>query len=232
MNNSDLYFDLGYMDESQRWAFEAQTLLPNSPRVLKRLIQINIIKKEYLIAQKYLNVLGQNILYKEWVGKYEKYINDPSLSERDQAIVEKQLFSPKENLFILQPYENLKLLVKTNKKNRLAYDYLLALCLLDKQFNKFIEFVQNYPEYNIKKLPRSWEEGLAAYIYKTGIVPQFVTSQTISKECLDRLKAYNNTLAKSNNDKHAAQNVLREYFENTFWYYLFFLNTNSNNKST
>ena len=29
--NSDLYFDLGYIDESQRLAFEAQTIMPNSP---------------------------------------------------------------------------------------------------------------------------------------------------------------------------------------------------------
>jgi len=231
MSNSDLYFDLGYMDESLRWAFEAQTLLPNSPRILKRLVMINIIKRNYSVAQKFLNVLGQNILYHKWVGKYEKYIADPKLADRDPVISDKRLFSPTENGFILDPYENLKLLVKTSKKNRLAYDYLLTLFLLDKRLSDFVEFVKLYPEYNVKKLPRSWEEALYAYIYKTGTVPQFVTSETISKGCIQRLTAFNKTLAKYNNDKSAAQGVLRENFGNTFWYYLFYLNTNSTNIS-
>lgn len=231
MSKSDLYFDLGYMDESLRWAFEVQTLLPNSPRILKRLVIINIIKREYGVAQKYLNVLGQNMLYHEWVGRYEKYVANPRLADRDPVIAEKRLFSPKENLFILKPYENLKLLVRTNKKNRMAYDYLITLCLLEKRLNEFVEFVQHYPDYNINKLPRSWEEALSAYIYKTGTSPQFVTSETISKGCIQRLTAFNNTLAKYNNDKNAAQNALRENFENTFWYYLFYLNTSSTNIS-
>ena len=231
MSSSDLYFDLGYMDESMRWAFEAQTLLPNSPRILKRLVMINIITKNYDLAQMYLNVLGQNMLYQDWVGKYEKYVADHKLADRDPVITEKRLFSPKENAYILDPYENLKLLLKTNKKNRMAYDYLLTLCLLDNRLNEFVKFVQDYPYYHIKKLPRSWEEALSAYIYKTRTVPPFVTSETISKECMQRLKAFDNTLAKYNNDKNAAQDVLRENFENTFWYYLFYLNSGTTNVS-
>jgi hypothetical protein len=132
---------------------------------------------------------------------------------------------------MLGPFENFKLLVKTNKKNRLAYDYLITLCLLDKRLNEFVEFVQLFPDYNIKKLPRSWEEALSAYIYKTGTVPQFVTSETISKKCIERLKSFNKTIAKFNNDKNAAQNVMHENFGNTFWYYLFYLNTSSTNIS-
>ena len=231
MSNSDLNFDLGYMDESLRWAFEAQTLLPNSPRVLKRLVMINIIEREYGIAQKYLNVLGQNLLYQDWVGKYEKYVSDTLLADRDPVIAEKRHFSPDENVYILDPYNNLKLLLKTNKQNRMAYDYLLSLCLLDKRLNDFVEIVQNYPNFHTQKLPRSWEEALSAYIYKTSKVPQFVTSETISKNCLQRLTAFNNTLTKYGNDKNTAQNALRENFENTFWYYLFYINTSSTNVS-
>lgn len=63
MPTSDLFWDLGLMSESQHWAFEAQTLLPNSPRILKRLVMINLVNRKYHLAEKFLTVLDKNYLY-------------------------------------------------------------------------------------------------------------------------------------------------------------------------
>jgi hypothetical protein len=90
---SDLYFDLGYMGESQRYAYEAETLLPNSPRILKRLIMINLIDRNYKLAGQFLKVLDKNILFRDWVGKYEKYVADTALAANDRLIAEKRSFS-------------------------------------------------------------------------------------------------------------------------------------------
>lgn len=228
MDKSDLAFDLGYMDEAQRWAFEAQTLYPNSPRILKRLALINIINRKYNVGKKFLNVLRKNWLCKDWVSKYEKYVTDTALAATDPLIAEKRRYSPKENAYIFTPFENLQLLLKTNKNNRMAYDYMLSLCILEKSPN-FIEYMQHYSYYKIKALPRSWEEALAAYMYQTRNVPEFVNSETVSKDCWERLNAFNKTLSKYNNSKDAAKNALRQNFENTYWYYLFYLKPSTSN---
>lgn len=235
MPTSDLYYDLGFMSEAAHWAFEAQTLWPNSPRVLKRLVMINLVNKRYDLAEKFLKVLDQNMLCKDWVDKYEKYITDTSLADNDNEIAEKRRFSPTKKAVNSNPLENMMLLIETNHDNRMAYDYLLSLCLLDSNFPDFIRYIQNYRYYKIKTLPRSWAEALSVYILKIKSIPPFVDEQTISKECMDRFKAFNDTMLKFNNNKDAAQNTMRRDFENTFWYYMLYLNpkvTNAfNNKS-
>lgn len=235
MPTSDLYFDLGFMSEAAHWAFEAQTLWPNSPRVLKRLVMINLVNREYNLAEKFLKVLDQNILYKDWVEKYEKYVSDTTLAANDKVIAEKRRFTPLKKAINSNPLENMMLLIETNHDNRMAYDYLLTLCLLDSNFPVFVRYIQNYRYYGLKTLPRSWAEALSVYILKIKSIPPFVDDQTISKENMDRFKAFNDAMMKFNNNKEEAQNTMRRDFENTYWYYLLYLNpnvTNAFNKKT
>lgn len=220
---SDLYFDLGLMSESLRWAFEAQTLLPNSPRILKRIILISIINGKYFQAQEFLNILKKNILYREWVKKYQRYIDNPELAAADRLIAEKRSLMPVEPAINLGPLQNLKLLVDTNPKNRLAYDYLLSFCILDTNINDFISYAARYRYYGLKTLPRAWGEALAFYIVKNKSIPDFVTEETVDKADIDRMKAFNAAMIKYGNNLEKAKTDLRRNFENTYWYYLVFL---------
>jgi hypothetical protein len=232
---SDLYFDLGFMSESLRWAFEAQTLLPNSPRILERIIEIYVINERYELAAKFLNVLEKNMLYGDWVKKYKDFITNPETTKNDQKIVEKRKFTPRKEVVNLDPLDNLKLLVDTNHNNRLAYDYLLAVCILDGYSDEFLKYVSHYSYYGIKTLPNSWGETLSFLIVKNKSVPGFVTNETVSAECINRMKAFNEEMKKYGNNTEQAKIATRQAFENSYWYYLLFLNpkvTNAlNNKS-
>jgi Family of unknown function (DUF6057) len=221
---SDLYFDLGFMGESQRWAFEAETLLPNSPRILKRLVMINLVKGKYQLAGQFLKVLDKNLLCRDWVSKYSKYVSDTTLAAGDKLIAEKRRFSPKKELYNVGTIQGLKLLLETNLDNRMAYDYLLSFFILDTQFPEFIEYLKYYSHYNMKKMPRSWEETLAIYIMKTKAFPSFVTQETISKNCLSQFTEFNKVVRSYKNDLPAAQSILHRDYGETFWYYLLYLN--------
>lgn len=232
---SDLYFDLGLMSESLHWAFEGQTLLPNSPRILKRIVMANLVNRKYDLAQKFLKVLDQNMLYHDWVDKYEKYISDTTLAANDPVIAEKRRFNPHKSVVNLNPADNLKLLLETNKNNRMAYDYLLTLYILDSHLNEFIEYLQDYPYYKIKTLPESWAEALAIYILKTKAIPPFVNPETISKSCMQQFMTFNNIMKQFQNNKDAAKVTLKKDFEGTYWYYILYLSpkvTNVLNKKT
>lgn len=223
MPASDLYFDLGFMSDSQHWAFEAQTLLPNSPRILKRLVMINLVNRKYVLADKFLNVLDQNMLYHDWVSKYEKFVSDTALAANDKVIAEKRRFNPHKATMDYGPYNALKLLLETSKDNRMAYDYLITYCILETHYTEFIQFLQDYSYYKLKKLPNSWEEALSIYILKTKTIPPFVEAQTISKECRQRFMQFNKTLEQFQNDLPAAKNTLLRDFGNTYWYYVLYL---------
>ena len=229
MPNSDLYFDLGFMSESQRWAFEAQTLMPNSPRILKRLIMINLINRKYQLAEEFLTVLNQNMLCHDWVSKYQKYVSDTTLTQTDPLIAEKRRFNPTSKYVHLEPLSDLKLLFETNKKNSFAYNYLLTFCILDLNYTDFIEYLPYYTTFNLKSMPRSWEETLSIYILKTKTIPNFVSAETVSKACIQRLTAFNKTMNQFKGNKQAAQAALRSNFEDTYWYYLVYLNPKETN---
>ena len=235
MPNSDLYFDLGFMSESQRWAFEAQTLMPNSPRILKRLIMISLINRKYQQAEQFLTVLDQNMLYHDWVSKYQKFVIDTTLTNTDQLIAEKRRFNPVKEYVHIEPLEDLKLLFETNPRNRFAYDYLLTFCILDARLPVLMEYLPHYTSFNLKNMPRSWEETLSIYILKTKSIPDFVTAETVSKGCIQRLTQFNKTVKQYNNDLQAAKNTLRRDFEDTYWYYMLYLSpkvTNALNNKT
>ena len=221
---SDLYFDLGFMSESLHWAFEAQTLLPNSPRILKRIILIFIINEKFDMAQKFMNVLNKNMLCGDWVKKYQSYIDNPGLAAADKMIAEKRSFSPKKAEVNLGPFPNLKLLIDTNHNNRMAFDYMISLCILDSYSVDFINYISHYSYYGIKTLPRAWGEALAFYIVKNKSVPSFVNSETVDKADSERMRAFNSEMIKYGRNKEQAKAALRGNFENTFWYYMVFLN--------
>ncbi len=228
MQLSDFYFDLGLMSESLRWAYETQTLNPYSPRVLKRLVSIYLVDEKYELAEKFLNVLDKNILYREWVNRYRKHIKDNSLSNADPVIAEKRRFNPHYKTVNYDPRMNLKLLLLANKDNKLAYEYYLALSILDVNYSEFITYLKNYTYYNIKTLPESWEETLCLYMYRNE-KPDFVTSSTISSQCIENFKVFNSVMRNFDNNREKARNALQRDFGNTFWYYLLYIYPNTKN---
>lgn len=66
---SDVYLQVGMVNMSQRSAFEAMEAIPNhnkSGRALKRLVETSLITKQYALALKYISLLEQTLLYREW----------------------------------------------------------------------------------------------------------------------------------------------------------------------
>jgi hypothetical protein len=223
MPNSDLYYDLGFMSESQRWAFEGQTLMPNSPRILKRLVMINLINREYQLADEFLNVLDHNMLYHDWVADHRKFIADTTLTNNDPEIVMKRKCNPRQRYVHLEPLDDLKLLFETNPKNKFAYDYLLTVSILTSDWEDFMKYLPYYTTFNIKTLPRSWAETLAIYIIRNKTIPPFMTEETVSKDVMQRMIQFNKITKQYHNDLAAAKPALRAGFEDTYWYYMLYL---------
>jgi len=232
MPNSDLYYDLGFMSESQHWAFEGQTLMPNSPRILKRLIMINLINREYKLADEFLNVLDHNMLYRDWVAEHKRFIADTTLTNSDQEISLKRKFNPQTRYVHTNELDDLKLLFETNASNRFAYDYLIAYSILDADLKSFMTYIPYYTSFKIRTLPKSWEEALSLYIVRNKTIPSFMTEETISKSCMKRMSEFNKTIKPFNKDLASAQNTMRAGFEDTYWYYMIYLDPKKTNVLT
>jgi hypothetical protein len=232
MPTSDLYFDLGFMSESQHWAFEAQTLLPDSPRILKRLVMINLVNRKFNVAEMFLNVLNKNSLCREWARKYGKYVADTTLAAADKVIAEKRRFTPPKAVINTGTEECLKLLIETNRNNRMAYDYLVSYYILDSHFTKFVDYLQYYSFYNIKILPKSWEEALTVYVAKTKTLPQYLSPQMVSNNCIQQFTNFTSKIKQFNNSLPEAKNAVYKDFGDTYWYYVLYLSPKVTNVLT
>lgn len=226
LSASDLYYDLGMMSESLHWAFEAQTLLPDSPRALKRLVMIYLILEDYPLAAQFMRVLQKNMFCRTWVKKYARYVINPLLTGADGEIVEKRMFNPTETLIDARSQNSLKLLVETCPYNRMAYEYLLAYDMLELDFSAFIDHLQHFTRYDFQRLPSSWQEALTMCIAKTEQYPPYFMPGMISNDCLSRFNGFNYAIRQCNGNLQAAKAMVWQPYANTFWYYLVYLSPN------
>ena len=219
----DQYYDLGFMNESQHWAFEAQTIFPNSPRLLKRLVQINLVNGKYELAEKFIRMLDDNMLYQDWVDRYQKYIDDTTLVGKDPEFSWKRKCEPTENFTASNPFLKLKKLVEVNPENKLAFDYLLCALLLDGDLVNFKDMISNNPIYTKSPLPRAWDEALVLYYYSTRSVPLSNDFQ-YTKKSEQNFTSFTKAVKPYINDWQQIRTVLQRDYGTTYWYYLKCLN--------
>ena len=183
----DVYFLLGLVNTSQRYAFEAMESVPNynkSARAIKRLAETNLITGQYKVARKYLTMLQKTIYYRKWAEKRLEMIDNPKL------IDEHNVYGYLRNVrldydFLFSDNEVDKIcgqLIMHNKDNMMAMQYLLVYPLLNRDFTTFMEYY-SYVQTLKKYTPRVCVEAVAlAYAQQRKLTPaevqRYQTSST------------------------------------------------------
>lgn len=162
---AEIFYQLGMVNSSQRYMFEAQEAIPNyrrSGRMTKRLAETNLINGKYDVAKKYLRQLQSTLCYSTWAEQTleligsEKAINEHPIygQMRKKRYSEDFLFSDDEM------DQMMGLLFVKDKSNRMAFEYLLCSELLDCNMQRFMQYFQliQYVDYN--SLPKAFQEAL------------------------------------------------------------------------
>lgn len=213
--SGEIYFNLGLVNTAQRFAFEAMEAIPNynkSGRVVKRLVETNLINGQYEVARKYLQMLQKTIFYRKWAQRMmtmlgdEKAINNHPLygTMRQIRLQDDLLFSDRDLDKICGQ------LFLHNQQNMMAAQYLLMIPLLERdvaRFMQYVQVVQNRIPYN----PRSCQEAIAfAFFQQRQNPPQGIVNDLI----LRRMNEFASVYSQNQNSPEL------ERFKNTVWYYL------------
>jgi hypothetical protein len=161
LQHSDLFFDLGLVNISEQWVYEAVSLKGDTAWNLQRLVIINLLKEKNGIAAKYLKMLRRTLWHRKWATEYQKYLSDSS------GFWEKPLYQRIKNImpesdFLVSPTEPslcLEELLK-DKKNKMAFEYFMAHCLLEGKIGIFTENVHRMNSFDYPKTPRHFEEAI------------------------------------------------------------------------
>ena len=217
----EVYYHLGMINTAQRYAFEAMESIPDhqkSVRCYKRLVETNIINGNYIIAAKYLRILKRTLYYRKWALKMEQYLNDEDAinNHPEFGLLRKCAF--KDDFYFNNETQDIMLafLLKSNPNNRIAFEYLMALKLIEKDLQGFLNFYPLGQEIPYLYIPKHFQEALiftwSVNQKKLEDLPWKISIQTI--EQMNAFASVFNATPSEN------RNLKLKKFSTTFWYYL------------
>lgn len=219
------FYAVGLVNEAHRWAFESMVVQGYKPPNISLLIKTELIRGNYAVARKYINVLKQTLRYREQAHHYEKMLDHPDLVKSDPELGKKIGLMPKKDfmLRLKDQQDNVLLMLQSNPSNRVAYEYMIAWFMLERNLDKVAEEIAGMKSLGYAKIPDHIEEA-ALYIAAVTGSSSVSDSLKISKSTLQRFEQYQDQPGVLTGLSGKNSPVFDKNFGKTFWYYLDFKN--------
>jgi len=219
----EVYYHLGFINTAQRYAFEAMEALPDyqkSARGVMRLAETNLINGNYAVAAKYLHLLQKTFYYRGWATKALVTMGDEKLIDQHPEWGMLRRIRTKEDFLFSEGEKDMMLgvLFRQNQTNRMAYEYLMAYTLLNKDLTHFMQYIPLGRTLNYKAIPTSYQEALVYVWEKTNNDPAKEIPFPVTQLTMQRMKAFERVSPGQSDPNPGLYNE----FTNTYWYYLVF----------
>ena len=220
---SDIYFTMGATASSQEMAFEGyvSAMEDGNPRMLKRLVQTNLIYGTYPVAEKYISILEKTYAYRDWAQSQRKYLYNDEVVESDPVLGTRRRMLPDRNslAMINGLTGDLALFLEKGPAHSAALQYLGAMYLLAKDLEGFKALVEKY--YGTEFLPVLPVHFQEAVIVMSEKEPDYWKRFNVSETIVARFTDYKKqVLANRNNTVIAG--LLNRSYGNTYWFYFMF----------
>jgi len=218
----DLYIDLGLVGQADEVLTESMVAFRDNPFVLKKLALVNLISGKNQTARVYLGALQKRLFFGEWAQEYLAKLESDSELRDDAEIQRLRSLIPKEKdeRFLATPEMQLKAQIENGKKNKMAFEYLLALYMLRGEMWNVAEVAGRMEEYDYEKIPLAFEEAILLNNKhnKKKISLKKLKIRAETKRRYDEFMA----VTVRYRTKDAAQSELAGKFKNTYMYYYFY----------
>ena len=162
---SEILYQMGMINSAERYAFEAQEAIPNyrkSSRCYQKMAECEIINGQYQVAARFLKKLRQTLFYRSWADRAWKYLyNDRKVNADPEWGRLRKLRLTKDFLFSESQMDQIfGLLFAHNLKNRMAFEYLMAWQMLERNLQGFQRYYPLGRFAGYTEIPRSYQEVL------------------------------------------------------------------------
>lgn len=220
---SDIYFTMGATALSQEMAFEGyvSAMEDGNPRMLKRLVQTNLIYGTYPVAEKYISILEKTYAYRDWAQSQRKYLYNDEVVESDPILGTRRRMLPDRNslAMIKGLAGDLALFLEKGPANSAALQYLGAMYLLAKDLEGFKALVEKY--YGTEFLPVLPVHFQEAVIVMSEKEPDYWKRFNVSETIVARFTDYKKQVL-ANRNNSAIAGLLNRSYGNTYWFYFMF----------
>jgi len=185
-----------------------------------RLAETNLINGDYAVAEKYLHLLQNTFYYRAWAANTLRTMKDEKLIAQHSEYGLLRQFRTREDFLFSEGEKDMMLgvLFSQNKENKMAYEYLMAYCLLTKDLKHFMQYIPLGSTLNYKVIPNSYQEALMYVWEKSNNDPTKQIPYQVSPQIQRRVKSYE----RMNSNQNSGDAKLFTEFSNTYWYYLQF----------
>ena len=190
VSTSEVFYRLGMVNDAERYMFEAQEAIPNfrkSARLTRRIAECEIINGNYEVAAKLLRRLQKTIFYSNWANQTMALLGNEKAINRHPVYGKLRKYREKKQDFLFSDREMdqmLGLLFLNDKSNKMAYEYLMCYVLLQRDFNKFMQYYPLGRFVGYDHIPRSFQEILIEQWMKTHndprTIPYSVDAQNVN----------------------------------------------------
>ena len=225
--SNEIYWQLGDVNASQHSALLGMIFSPRSRnvRLVKRLVEINIVNGEYALAEKYIKILEKTLFYHGWAAARRIFLYNEPECKRSAWISSKRAIMPAKDLLkAANEYKRtLEMLIEANPGNKMAVDYLLCYDLLTKDIEAFKrDFRKNSKAEILTALPQVYQEALLIGIASGKESPEEYKKYIFESENVKKIADYTRIYDESRGDG----NILKDDFAKTYWFYYHFAKMN------
>jgi hypothetical protein len=219
----DTYIDLGQINLAEFYLVLCVDAYGERPIFLKRLALVNMVKGNLGMARVCLGVLTKTLFDAGWAMEYlAKIERDPNLST-DKEVQHLRSIMPEIDRDFKSLNESVFLdLLDKNRRNRMAFEYLMGFYLLTGQFDKFAGNLNRLDDFDYGRIPRVYEEAIlfCNFVRKTKIE---LPGREISPESRERFVGFRNIYIGryGTNDKAALKELSRNYGDSYLFYCLY-----------
>jgi len=215
--------ELGDLNLAEHLVCEALEQNGAWPVFLEKLALISMVKGDIQAGRVFLKALGKNMIYarqaKETLARLE---SDPQLKSDDEIQHLRSVMWANDHAIV--DYLGgwmLEELMKTNKHNRMAFEYLMAYYMLTGDLDKFVENLPRLDDFGYKHIPRHYQEAILVH---TGITHKSVDLGTrrISDEIKEQYQNFEHVCQAYRQDKASAGRTLAPDFGRSYFFYFTF----------
>ncbi len=220
LHNSDIAYDLGYYNESLHWAYEALSIKGETGWNLQRLALLHILKGEKSSARRCLLNLQNTILFEKWAEHYLAILDNDSLLRNDTLLKGKfaRLINKDFMNYEKSPVTNLINILDADPNNKMAFEYYIAACLLNRQLDRIVKNIPVFRQMGYNRLPIHIQEAIFIYMAQNRISSLEVSEYSLSSRVKTQFSAFQQLMSRFKN-KNEAQASMYESFAHTYWYY-------------
>lgn len=236
----DLYLELGRVNEAENVAHNALEK-HMSAEFLMRIAMTKMVKRQIQAARVYLNVLSEDLSHGHWAKAYlQRLREDPVLADdlriaeiRDRMIVEDDAHlvhgSSQGGSVSVSAERQLLSLLERNSHNRMAFEYLMAMHLMNRNLEAIVARLPQLHEFSYSETPTLYEE--AVMLHAMGPTGQIAVSErrVVASGLHISEKTVNNCILLQDIDRFyhglnspMAREVAAQNLKSTYLFYYFY----------